>query len=135
MPDEDIKRVTLRIPKRLHDELIEASFKSRKQGEVKSINTIGVEALEMWLKSQEPKGQGRGVNDDASAKSLGHTMDAEDLADRMRAEASKLPELIESLCQSSIGRSIRGCMNLKGQGLFMRNRTTVKVNTSTSFIP
>ncbi len=47
MPDEDIKRVTLRIPKRLHDELIEASYNSRKQGEVKSINTIGVEALEM----------------------------------------------------------------------------------------
>ena len=33
----------------------------------------------------------------AIAKSLGHTTDAEDLADRMRAEASKLPELIESL--------------------------------------
>lgn len=61
MPDEDIKRVTLRIPKRLHDELIEASYNSRKQGEVKSINTIGVEALEMWLKVQEPKGKGRGV--------------------------------------------------------------------------
>jgi len=61
MPDEDIKRVTLRIPKRLHDELIEASFKSRKLGEVKSINTIGIEALEMWLKAQGPKGQGRGV--------------------------------------------------------------------------
>ncbi|MGO9529608.1 MAG: hypothetical protein ACLP3B_00355 [Syntrophobacteraceae bacterium] len=61
MPDEDIKRVTLRIPKRLHNELIEASFKSRKQGEVKSINTIGVEALEMWLKAQESKGKGRGA--------------------------------------------------------------------------
>jgi hypothetical protein len=61
MPDEDIKRVTLRIPKQLHDQLIEASFKSRKHGEVKSINTIGVEALEMWLKAQEPKGKGRGV--------------------------------------------------------------------------
>ncbi len=61
MPDEDIKRVTLRIPKRLHNELIEASFTSRKQGEVKSINTIGVEALEMWLKAQESKGKGRGA--------------------------------------------------------------------------
>ncbi len=61
MPDEDIKRVTLRIPKRLHDELIEASFESRKEGEVKSINTIGIEALGMWLKAQKPKGQGRGV--------------------------------------------------------------------------
>ncbi len=60
MPDEDIKRVTLRIPKRLHDELIEASFKSRKHGEVKSINTIGIEALEMWLRAHEPKEKGRG---------------------------------------------------------------------------
>ncbi len=60
MTDEDIKRVTLRIPKQLHDALFEASFKSRKLGEVKSINTIGIEALEMWLKAQEPKGQGRG---------------------------------------------------------------------------
>ncbi len=33
----------------------------------------------------------------ASAKSLDHAMDAEGLADRMQAEASKLPELIESL--------------------------------------
>ena len=61
MTDDDIKRVTLRIPKRLHDELIDASFQSRKQGEVKSINTIGVEALEMWLQSQKPKGKGRGL--------------------------------------------------------------------------
>ncbi len=58
MPDEDIKRVTLRIPKRLHDELIEASYKSRKQGEAKSINAIGIEALEMWLETQESKREG-----------------------------------------------------------------------------
>ncbi|MGO9375208.1 MAG: hypothetical protein ACLQBD_24360 [Syntrophobacteraceae bacterium] len=35
----------------------------------------------------------------AIAKSLGHTTDAEDLADKIRAEASKLPELIESLAR------------------------------------
>ena len=43
MTDEDIKRVTLRIPKQLHDALFEASFKSE-LGEVKSINTIGIKA-------------------------------------------------------------------------------------------
>ena len=52
----------------------------------------------------------------ASAKSLGHSMDAEDLADRMRAEASKLPELIESL--SNQCREIHARMHeLKRAGL------------------
>ena len=35
----------------------------------------------------------------ASAKSLDHTTDAEDLAAKMLAEASKLPELIESFAR------------------------------------
>jgi len=35
----------------------------------------------------------------AIAKSLGHTTGAEELANKMRAEAVKLPELIESLCR------------------------------------
>ena len=52
----------------------------------------------------------------ASAKSLDHSMDAEDLADRMRAEASKLPELIESL--SNQCREIHARMHeLKRAGL------------------
>ncbi len=48
---EDIKRITIRIPKELHDDIMEASYQSRKQGDFKSINTIGIEALEMWLKA------------------------------------------------------------------------------------
>ena len=52
----------------------------------------------------------------ASAKSLDHSMDAEDQADRMRAEASKLPELIESL--SNQCREIHARMHeLKRAGL------------------
>ena len=39
----------------------------------------------------------------AIAKFLDHTTDAEGLSDRMRAEASKLPELIESLCPKVSG--------------------------------
>src|SRR5208283_4140644 len=52
----------------------------------------------------------------ASAKSLDHSMDAEDLADRLRAEASKLPELIESLSRQC--REIHARMHeLKRAGL------------------
>ena len=52
----------------------------------------------------------------ASAQSLCQTMDVEDLADRMRAEASKLPELIESLSRNY--REITTRMNeLKRAGL------------------
>ncbi len=52
----------------------------------------------------------------ASAKSLDHSIDAGALADRMRAEASKLPELIESL--SNQCREIHAGMHeLKSAGL------------------
>ena len=68
----------------------------------------------------------------ASAKSLDHSM-CEDQADRMRAGRSKLPELIESL--SNQCREIHARMHeLKGQGSFMPNHTTVKANPSTLFI-
>lgn len=46
---EDIARITIRTPKELHDKIIDASYQSRKQGDYKSINTIVIEALEMWL--------------------------------------------------------------------------------------
>lgn len=62
---EDIKRITIRTPKALHDEIMEVSYLSRKQGDFKSINTIAIEALEMWLKAHAalempPMGKGRG---------------------------------------------------------------------------
>jgi hypothetical protein len=49
---EDIKRIALRTPKPIYDAIFEASHQSRKQGGPKSINTIGVEALQMWLEAQ-----------------------------------------------------------------------------------
>jgi len=51
MTDKAEKRVTLRIPPGLHDMLLEAAYQSKKSGEGKSINQIGIEALEMWLKT------------------------------------------------------------------------------------
>ncbi len=63
---EDITRITIRAPKELHEKIMDASYQSRKQGDYKSINTIVIEALEMWVKAhatfQEPsKGKGRGA--------------------------------------------------------------------------
>jgi len=51
MTDKAEKRVTLRIPPELHDMLLEAAYQSKKSGEGKSINQIGIEALDMWLKA------------------------------------------------------------------------------------
>lgn len=65
---EDIARITIRTPKDLHDKIMDESYQSRKQGNYKSINTIVIEALEMWLEAhatsqpsvQKPaKGKGR----------------------------------------------------------------------------
>ena len=68
---EDITRITLRAPKELHEKIMDASYQSRKQGNYKSINTIVIEALEMWLGAhgatsrpgvEKPiKGKGRGA--------------------------------------------------------------------------
>ncbi len=66
---EDITRITIRTPKELHDKIMDASYQSRKQGDYKSINTIVIEALGMWLDAhatyepsvQKPvEGKGRG---------------------------------------------------------------------------
>ncbi|MGC8495483.1 MAG: hypothetical protein ACP5SH_27545 [Syntrophobacteraceae bacterium] len=62
---EDITRITIRTPKELHDKIMDASYQSRKQGDYKSINSIVIEALEMWVKAhascgKTPKGEGRG---------------------------------------------------------------------------
>lgn len=62
---EDITRITIRAPKELHEQIMDASYLSRKKGNFKSINTICIEALEMWLKAystseKPPKGKGRG---------------------------------------------------------------------------
>ena len=61
---EDITRITIRAPKELHEKIMDASYQSRKQGDYKSINTIVIEALEMWVKAhasceKTPKGKGR----------------------------------------------------------------------------
>ena len=48
---EDITRITIRTPKELHDKIMDASYQSRKQGDYKSINTIVIEALGMWLEA------------------------------------------------------------------------------------
>ncbi len=53
----------------------------------------------------------------AIAKSLDHTTDAEDLADRIRAEASKLPELVESLSRK-YREILTRIHELKRAGLF-----------------
>lgn len=51
MTDKEEKRVTLRISPELHEMLLEAAYQSKKSGEGKSINQIGIEALELWLKN------------------------------------------------------------------------------------
>lgn len=51
MTDKAEKRVTLRISPELHEMLLEAAYQSKKSGEGKSINQIGIEALELWLKT------------------------------------------------------------------------------------
>ncbi|MGC8494982.1 MAG: hypothetical protein ACP5SH_24950 [Syntrophobacteraceae bacterium] len=50
---QGIKQLTLRIPKEMHDVLDEISHNSKRSGEFVSMNTIGIEALQLWLETHE----------------------------------------------------------------------------------